>query len=92
MVPRFSSFSLFYRHAVAIYASVNEFGELVDDRKWKELHYQEVRKEKEEAKEFDLEIREELTAGRGRGVWFTGLENNPIHQFFSYICGVERRL
>jgi hypothetical protein len=40
---------------------VNEFGELNDDQKFKELHYQDVRKAKEEAKEFDLEIRDELT-------------------------------
>ena len=43
---------------------MNEFGELVDDRKWKEIHYQEVRREKIEAKEFDIEIRDELAERR----------------------------
>ena len=60
---------------------MNEFGELNDDRKWKELHYQDVRKEKEEMKEFDHEIRDELTAGRGR-----------LHSLeFSFLLSTQRK-
>lgn len=43
---------------------VNEFGELNDDRKLKELHHREMRMEKEAAKEFEHEIRDELSERR----------------------------
>mmetsp|Transcript_18420 Transcript_18420/g.45870 ORF Transcript_18420/g.45870 Transcript_18420/m.45870 type:complete len:564 (-) Transcript_18420:514-2205(-) len=43
---------------------VNQYGELNDVQKWKELHYQEIRKEKEAEKVFDAEIQEELSERR----------------------------
>lgn len=40
---------------------VNEYGELNGDRKFYELHYREVRQEKEKEQAFDREIRDELS-------------------------------